>query len=195
MDIKKMLKPIISAATGLLGLIFLAINYLTVTVSFWGQTASSGIDNGYGFAFFSLSFDGAKASVFGYITSLALFVLFFASIALLLIGAAKILRELKVLQLPASIPLCKIESLASVVFQGTAVLAIVSILIFGFANGQDGVSYMPGAGAWLLLVLAVVSALAPKLIAKMNASAPAEAAPAEAAPAEEAAKEEEKTEE
>lgn len=185
MDIKKMLKPIISAATGLLGLIFLAINYLTVTFSFMGQSASSGIDNGYGFAFFSLSFDGAKASIFGYITSLALFVLFFASIALLLVAAAKILRDLKILQLPETVSLCKIESWVSIAFQATAVLAIVSILIFGFANGQDGVSYMPGAGAWLLLVLAVVSALAPKLIAKMNVSAPAE----------EAAKEEEKTEE
>ena len=105
MDIKKMLKPIISAATGLLGLIFLAINYLTVTFSFMGQSASSGIDNGYGFAFFSLSFDGAKASIFGYITSLALFVLFFASIALLLVAAAKILRDLKILQLPETVSL------------------------------------------------------------------------------------------
>ena len=185
MDIKKMLKPIISAATGLLGLIFLAINYMTVSATVWGQSFSRGLDNGYGFCFFDPLYENMDASFFGYITSGALLVVFLASIALLLVAAAKILRDMKILQLPENVCLCKVDRLVSRVFQIAVAVAFVCTLIFGFANSQDGLSLVPGAGAWLLLVLAVVSALAPKFIAKMNVSVPAE----------EAAKEEEKTEE
>ena len=177
---KKLIKPIISCATGLLGLIFLALDYFSMHMEAFGQSASQSLATGYRFAFFGngalleyfLDDDGTKLTFFAYIASIALILLLVASIVLLLTGAAKILRELKVFEVPG-IDLCKLEKIGNLTFCGTSVIALVCALIFGFANGESVVSYMPAAGAWLLVILAVAEIIAVKVIDKKAVATPA----------------------
>ncbi len=190
-DIKKLIKPIITAAAGLLGLIFLALGYFTIHAEAFGQKISQSLANGYQFAFFGngakleqfLELESTDASFFAYIASILLIIFLLASIAMLLVGIAKILIAFNILNLP-KVAWNKIDGFLDIAFGGAAVLALIFALIFGLINGASedvaSVSYLPSVGAWLIAVLGVLKYVVAKLYDKF---VPAAVPAAEEAPA------------
>ena len=189
-DTKKLIKPIITAVVGLFGLIFLALDYFTAHAEAFGQSISQSLANGYQFAFFGngarleklFELESTSASFFAYIASILLIVFLLASIALLLVGVAKILVAFNILNLP-KVDWNKIENILDIAFGGAAVLALLFTLIFGLINGESeeiaSISYLPSVGAWLIAVLGAAKYAVAKLYDKfVPAAAPATEAPA-----------------
>ena len=123
--INKLLKPITYVATGILTLIFMALDYFQVIVAFGREKESEGQD---AFEFIKLDADGADAEVFKTIASVALVGIIIAAVVVLLVGIIKLLPvfgvKINVLDSRAAL----IDKIVSIIMKTMVALNVVAII-------------------------------------------------------------------
>ncbi len=151
-NVKKLISPIIYILSGVLGFIFMALDFIIVHSS--GH--SVGLSSAY--KFIGLSSAYSKVPFFKVLASIFLVLGIIICVVLILIGIVKLLTALNFEIVGISELLPKISKyfifalIANLAIFG---IAFISSLIFELANSVSYGGYAPGVGAYLLLFFAV----------------------------------------
>lgn len=156
-DVKKLIKPIITCATGLFSFIFLALNFFT-GYSTW-LDVSVKYANGYSFVgddFLSLAPNGQWAKVIAFIFVVLVMII---SVALIAIGVIKLLEvvgvQVSILD-PYEAIITKCNYYGLIAYLSSCGAIFLFMFIFGMSNGDDSSYYLPGVGCVLLLIFAAI---------------------------------------
>lgn len=160
-NVKKLINPIIFLASGLLGLIFMALDYIGIT----DGDEFEGLENGYGFIGWDV--DGADVAFFKVLSSIALVFAIIGCIALIIIGAVKLISALgyDLVFLPGKI-VDLVANITTLVYMILHCSAFFFLFIFGLANSNSWFTFIPGVGAFFLLIFSIGLFVATKIIAK-----------------------------
>lgn len=167
LNIKKLISGCVFAATGLLGFIFMALDYAFQYISSY----SIGLSSGYGF----IGFDASRGELafMKLIPSILLVFVIISLIVFLALGTLKILDACGIeitFVAPYNELIEKISKkflLAYLIINGAS---FIFTLIWGLANTKSAYGYStgvaPGPAAYLLLIFAAIAFAAPILLDK-----------------------------
>ena len=153
-NVKKLISPVIYILSGIFGFIFMALDFLS---------AQAGGHVLYGFnayKFISAPVDTyAKVGFFKVLASIFLVIAIIVCVLLIIIGIVKLIYALG-FEIPAiSGVLSKISKYFIIALIANLALfggAFLFALIFGLANSNSYGGWVPGAGAYLLLIFAAL---------------------------------------
>ena len=170
----KLLKPVTYVATGILTLIFMALDYFQAIVTFGKEKQSEGQD---AFEFIKLDVEGADSEVLKTIASVALVGIIIAAVIVLLAGIVKLLPVFGVKVDALDSRAALIDKVASIILKAMValnVVALVCTLLFGLGNTEEvwgaKIIMTTDIGAYFLLVLAIVAVIVEKIANKKAAA-------------------------
>lgn len=171
LNIKKLINGCLYAGVGLFGFIFMAFDY--VFMFFGSNSAGFPLGQGTGYGFIGLDASGTELDFIKILPSILLVFVIIFCIALLALGAVKILDacgiEITFLT-PYNALIEKITKIFTLVYMCVNGASFLFTLIWCLANTKSAygysVGYAPGVGAYFLLIFAVAVYVVPMILDK-----------------------------
>jgi hypothetical protein len=167
LNIKKLINGCLYAGVGLFGFIFMAFDYFFIYSG--NQSASYPLGQGTGYGFIGFNAYGSELEFFKILTSILLVFVIISCIALLALGAVKILDacgiEITFLT-PYNALIEKITKIFTLVYMCINGAAFFFTLVWCLANTKTWMGFAPGVSAYLLLIFAVAAYVVPVVLDK-----------------------------
>jgi len=162
-DLKKIISPAISCLAGLLGFILLALNSMTIFVTYFGFSFENSIKTGSSYSVLGKNGGNANAQFFLTLSDIMVVCIMILSVVLLAAGVVKILMalgvDLGVIEQYESL-INTVNSISLLANLGACVANFFFLLLYGICNITEYSVILPGIGPVLMCVFSLIAFVA-----------------------------------